>query len=55
MLMEYIVPSLRIATITYMVDNNIMEEILEQLLTLEEDQFIVVLGPYITSIVPYCC
>lgn len=39
--MEYIVPNLRIATIMNMVDNDIMEEILEQLLMLEEDRFLI--------------
>ena len=39
--MEYIVPILRIATITNMAEQDIMEERLSQLVTLEEDRFIV--------------
>ena len=38
--MEYILPSLRIAQITGMIDTNTMEERLAQLLALEEDRFI---------------
>lgn len=38
--MDYIVPILRIATITEMVDRNFMEEHLAQLLSLEEDCFL---------------
>eukprot|EP00253_Pinus_taeda_P028598 PITA_28598 len=38
--MEYIVPSLNIATFIDMVDLNIMEERMAQLLSLEEDRFI---------------
>ena len=37
---EYIMPSLRIATFTNMVDPDIMKERMSQLLTLEEDRFI---------------
>ena len=40
MLMEYILPSLRIVAITEMVDSNIMEEWLVQLLVSEEDLFL---------------
>eukprot|EP00253_Pinus_taeda_P007316 PITA_07316 len=40
MSMEYIVPSLRITTVTNMADNDIMEEILDKLLVLEEDRFL---------------
>lgn len=38
--MEYIVPSLRIATFTNMADTNIVEERMSQLIILEEDMFI---------------
>ena len=38
--MEYILPSLRIAQITGMLDTDIVEERLAQLLALEEDRFI---------------
>ena len=38
--MEYIVPSLHIATFTNMAEPEIMEEQLEQLVSLEEDHFI---------------
>ena len=40
MTMEYIVPSLRIATFTNMEEPDIMEECLVQLVALEEDRFI---------------
>ena len=39
--MEYILPNLRIAQITGMTDTDTAEERLAQLLTLEEDRFIV--------------
>jgi hypothetical protein len=38
--MEYLVPSLRIATFTGMDDTGIVQEKLTQLLELEEDRFI---------------
>ena len=38
--MEYIVSSLRIASITEMIDVGVVEEILSQLIQLEEDHFI---------------
>jgi len=38
--MEYIVPSLRIIAVTNMVDSDIMEEQLEQLVTLEDYLFV---------------
>ena len=38
--MEYILPSIRIAQITEMVDANTMNDRLAQLLALEEDRFI---------------
>ena len=38
--MEYIVPSLRIATFTNMDDLDIMKEIMLQLIAFEEDKFI---------------
>jgi len=41
MLMEHIVPSLRIVVITKMGDHDIMEEFLEKLLALDEDHFLV--------------
>lgn len=41
MSMEYIVPSLRIAAVMNMENNNIMEERLEHLLMLEEEPFLV--------------
>ena len=40
MAMEYIVPSLRIATFIGMVDHGSMEEMLAQLEKLEEDRFL---------------
>ena len=40
MLMEYIIPSLRIAQIVEMDDTDTMNERLAHLLTLEEDRFI---------------
>ena len=40
MLMEYIIPSLRISAFTNMADPDIMEECLAQLVALEEDRFI---------------
>ena len=39
--MEYIVPSLKIATLTGMVDEEIVNERLLNLVELEEDRFIV--------------
>jgi hypothetical protein len=39
--MEYLVPSLRIATFTGMDDTNIVQDRLVQLMELEEDRFIV--------------
>jgi len=41
MAMEYIIPNLRITTMTNMADIDIVEERLEQLLMLEEDHFLV--------------
>lgn len=38
--MEYIVPSLHITTLTYMVDCKALEERITQLMELEEDQFL---------------
>ena len=38
--MEYIVPSLRIATITEITDTGAVEERLAQLIQMEEEQFI---------------
>lgn len=38
--MEYIVPSLRIAAFTDMVDSDIMEERMTQFLSREEDMFV---------------
>ena len=40
MLMEYIVPSMKIATIIEMTDFGVVEEILLQLVQLEEDKFV---------------
>ena len=40
MLIEYIIPSLRIVAFTNMAEPDIMEDRLAQLLALEEDQFI---------------
>lgn len=41
MTMEYIVPSLRIATVMDMFDRNTMEEQLARLVDLEEDRFVI--------------
>ena len=41
MLMEYIVPNLRIVAITEMIDVGAIEERLSQLLQLEEDSFVI--------------
>lgn len=38
--MEYIIPSLRIATFIDMADPDILKEIMLQLIALEEDKFI---------------
>ena len=38
--MEYIVPSLRISTLTEMTDTDAIEEILMQLIQMEEERFI---------------
>jgi len=38
--MEYIIPSLRIASFTDMADLDIMKERMSQLIALEEDRFI---------------
>lgn len=41
MLMEYIVPILRITAVIDMADNNIMEGRLDKMISLEEHQFII--------------
>ena len=41
MLMEYIIPSLRVTTLTKMTDVDVVEEILLQLIHLEEEGFVV--------------